>query len=468
MNVRGIATAAAMTVAAMALTVQAQSFGMAKTKVTLQRKLPAVMPVEGDSIRVRVTAHGDATNLAQDLQSQLETELLKDDSKLHEEDTNPSTSVTVEITNVSRIQRTTTQKSNPMAGKNGPKTVPYTRITASLSLAFQAKGRTGRVLGSDNVTVNYDQEFDANGNNTSHGVLGTLDSGWHKIKGGSSENQDDQPPSDGELRTKLLGIAVQRMASQIVNTDEKIDVFLAKNKGAIDEGDKQAEAGLWERALETFETASPLSKKDEDAYRLYNIGVANEALGYAAEDPKSAMKFLDEAAINYGKAIDDKPGEKYFLEPQKRIETALAHYRKLETAKNAPPPAPPAAPAATAPPAAAPAPTAAAGAGTKTKKPASAPTKTPAASTKSAAATTSNGTNHRTKSGSTALTDSQVIAMVKSGIADEMVEQTVKTAKAVDFDLSSAGQHRLTAGGVSSEVLSAMKVRAAQDLASGK
>jgi hypothetical protein len=58
--------------------------------------------------------------------------------------------------------------------------------------------------------------------------------------------------------------------------------------------------------------------------------------------------------------------------------------------------------------------------------------------------------------------------MVKSGIADEMVEQTVKGAKAVDFDLSSAGQRKLTAAGVSAEVLSAMKVRAARDLASGK
>jgi hypothetical protein len=465
MKLRGIAVAAALTVAATALTVHGQSFGMAKTKVTLQRKLPALMPVEGDSIRVRVTAHGDTTNLAQDLQSQLETELLKDDSKLHEDDTNPSTSVTVEITNVSHIQRTTTQKSNPMAGKNGPKTVPYTRITASLSLAFQAKSRSGRVLGSDNVTVNYDQEFDANGNNTSHGVLGTLDSGWHKIKGGSSENQDDQPPSDGELRTKLLGIAVQRMASQIVNTDEKIDVFLAKKGGAIDEGDKQAEAGLWERALETFETAQPLAKKEDDAYRLYNIGVANEAMGYGAEDPKSAMKFLDEAAINYGKAVDDKPGEKYFLEPQKRIETALAHYRKLEAEKNAPPPAPPAA----APPATPPPSTATASAGTKSKTPASSPKKSPGASTRRAASTTtSSGTPRPNKSGSTALTDSQVIAMVKSGIADEMVEQTVKTAKAVDFDLSSTGQHRLTAGGVSASVLSAMKARAAQDLASGK
>src|ERR1700728_1464993 len=117
MKMRGIATAAALTVAAMALTVQAQSFGMAKTRVTLQRKLPALMPVEGDSIRVRVTAHGDTTNLAQDLQSQLETEVLQDDSKLHEDDTNPSTSVTAEITNVGHIQRTTTQKTNLAAGK---------------------------------------------------------------------------------------------------------------------------------------------------------------------------------------------------------------------------------------------------------------------------------------------------------------------------------------------------------------
>lgn len=58
--------------------------------------------------------------------------------------------------------------------------------------------------------------------------------------------------------------------------------------------------------------------------------------------------------------------------------------------------------------------------------------------------------------------------MVKSGIADDSVEQMVKNAKAVDFDLSSAGQRKLTAAGVSPSVLSAMKVRAAQELANQK
>ena len=61
---------------------------------------------------------------------------------------------------------------------------------------------------------------------------------------------------------------------------------------------------MWERALETFETATPNPKPTEDAYRLYDTGVAYEALAYKAEDPKAAMKYLDEAAIDYGKAID--------------------------------------------------------------------------------------------------------------------------------------------------------------------
>ncbi len=113
--------------------------------------------------------------------------------------------------------------------------------------------------------------------------MGGLTSGWHKIKGSSSTSQDDAPPTDDELRQRILMMAVHRIAEHIVNTDESIDVFLAKYKGALEEGDKQAEAGLWERALETFETAAPLTKHDDDAYRLYNIGVANEALGISGE-----------------------------------------------------------------------------------------------------------------------------------------------------------------------------------------
>jgi hypothetical protein len=450
-----------MALAAMTLTVQAQNFGMAKTKVTLKRKLPALVHLPGDTIRVKVTGHQDQADLAHDLEALLETELLKDDPRLRVDENNPATTISCQIISFDHPRPTETRQ------QFGNSVTVIVRVTGSLDVSFQARTSGGRALASENVSAKYDQQFDAAGNNLSHGLMNDLKNPFHGMKGKSgNDDQGDKQPTEPQLRKILLTDAVHQVAEQIVVTNEAIDVFLARNKGPIDEGDKQAEAGLWERALETFETAPPLTKKDEDAYRLYNIGVANEALGYAAEDPKSAMKFLDEAAIDYGKAVDAKPGEKYFLEPQKRIETAITHYRNLEEAKNPPPPPPP--------PSSEPRPPTVASAPAASKRLASTPGKPPAASTKPPAtppaktpapASTTTGTARPTASGSSALTDSQVIAMVKNGIADDSVEQIVKNAKAVDFDLSSAGQKKLLAGGVSSGVLSAMKARAAQELA---
>ncbi|MGC2499862.1 MAG: tetratricopeptide repeat protein [Acidobacteriaceae bacterium] len=449
MKLRDFGIVAALSAGVMAAPLQGQGFGMAKTKVTLERKLPALIQLPGDTIRVKVTGHQDQTDLAHDLQALLETELLKDNPQLREDEDHPAVTVYCQIINFTHPQPTVTRA--PAVGKAAPQV--YTRITGALSVSFQAKTSAGRTLGSYNIDVNYDQEFDSNGNNASHGVMGGLSSGWHKIKGSSSTDQDDSPPTDAELRSRLLMMAVNRVAEHIVNTDESIDVFLAKNKGALDEGDKQAEAGLWERALETFETADPLTKHDDDAYRLYNIGVADEALGYQAKDTKTAMKFLDQAAIDYGKAIDAKPGEKYFLIPQKRIETALMHYHKLEEQKNAPvvaentppPPVPPPA-----------------------DPPAAHTVAAPAVSHHSSVTTPRTGTVHSRSETARALTNAQIIAMVKAGVSDDIVAASVRNAKAVDFDLSLAARRHLTESGVSPEVLEAMKMRWAHELTSGK
>jgi len=202
-----------------------------------------------------------------------------------------------------------------------------------------------------------------------------------------------------------------------------VEVYLAKQRGALDEGDKLAVGGLWERALETFEDATPNPRPTEDAYRIYNTGVAYEALAYKAEDPKAAMKYLDEAAINYGKAIDSRPAEKYFLEPQRRIEDAIAHYRQLEQQRH------------------------------------------PAlqvASVPSAHGGSGDGTAAAPKPGAgKALTNAQVIAMVKAGLDDDTVAQAIRSAKAVSFNLTADGQKALTDGGASATVLAAMKARAA-------
>jgi tetratricopeptide (TPR) repeat protein len=348
--------------------------------------------------------------------------MMKDDPHFRADEMNPAIVISCQITDYSHPQPTVTQRPNLAAGKNGPKTLPYMRVTGSLSVAFQA--RTGnQTLASNNITAKYDEEFDSGGNDASHGVMGTMSSTWHRIKGDTS-SEDLNPPTEPELRSKLLNEAVHQIAQHLVNTNETVEVYLAKGKKALDEGNKQAQAGLWQRALETYETTPQLPKPVDDAYRLYDIGVAYEALAYAADDEKSAMKFLDEAAINYGKAIDAKPAEKYFLDPQKRIETAIAHYKELEEQGHS-----------------------------KVVAEAAPDPKVDASS---------KATNAK------ALTNAQVIAMVKSGMEDDTVIQAIRSAKAANFDLSSGGQQQLTSNGVSTQVVAAMKTRGTRKAVAAK
>jgi len=437
MNLRVVGASAALALALAAAPLQAQSFGMAKVKVTLDRKLPALTHLPANTIQVNVTsAGGMGSDVAGDLGPQLSAELLKDNPQLQQAAANPGVVITAQVTNYAPPQRSVVTGPAPaadiLASRGQVQVEDYQRITGSLSLAFQVKTSDGTNVDSDNIAVSYDQQFNIAGQNTaspSGGMLGSVAgsavSAFHRHNNNSNNGDDaDKPPTDGELRQILMTKAVKQMAAHVVNTDESIEVYLAKDK-SFDDGDKAATAGLWERALETFETAQPLPRKEDDAYRLYNIGVADEALGYAASDPKATMKLLDDAAIQYGKAIDAKPDEKYFLEPQKRIETAIEHYRKLQQEQ-----------AAAAPPAPAPGP----------------------APDQRGLQTASSGASGKP------LTNQQVIAMVRAGMDDDTVAQTVKNAKAVDFDLTAAGRKHLTDGGVSAAVMSAMKARAMQDL----
>jgi tetratricopeptide (TPR) repeat protein len=394
----------------------AQSFGAQKEKVTLHRKLPALIHLTGQSVKVIVPGQDTAGDVSYDLQALLETELLKDDPNLRVEANNPDVTMTCNITGYYHPAPSVTNRASMTL--TGYQNQDFTRVNGSLQISFQVKNAAGQMLITDNVEAKYDEEFDAMGNSTSHGMKGSIGGTFKRLKGGSSEEMN--PPTDAELRSKLLLDAVQQIAEHVVNTNESLDVFLAKQKGPLEEGDKLAETDLWERALETFETAPELPKPDEDAYRLYDIGVAYEALAYQADDAKMAMKYLDQAAINYGKAIDDKPAEKYFLEPQKRIETAIAHYKELEEESK---PKPPPVVANNVPP-------------------------TAGGATKAA--------------GPKALTNTQIIAMVKSGMDDDTVIQTVRAAKVISFDLTAAGLQELTAGGVSPSVVTAMKARAAR------
>jgi hypothetical protein len=329
----------------------AQGFGLPlmKSKTTLQRKLPAMVQLPVGTVNVIVTAHTDSKELADDFRSMLGSQLLKEDPRLSVAEEKGDSTIDCKITAFEHPPATTSTRPGVQTGKTPAQPIAYTRVTGLMRVSFQARTRSGKTIGSDNILAKYDEEFDKAGNTVSGGIGNAFKNGFNRIKGGA-KSEDMNPPTDAELRTKLINSAVQQIVVQLVNTRETVEVLLAKGKGAMDEGVRNAEGGLWSRALEAWETMPPLARPIDDAYRLYDIGVANEAMAYASEDYTSATKFLDEAAINYGKAIDSNPAEKYFIEPQKRIESALAHYHKLEQQSHTPTPPPPSPPAAAAQP----------------------------------------------------------------------------------------------------------------------
>jgi hypothetical protein len=432
-----------------------QGFGSSKTKITLHRKLPPVAHLNGTAIEVQVTGHNVQTGDASDLRNMLEAELLKDDHRLRSEDKHPDSLIVCNITEYVPPTAQTSTRSTYAPGSKKPQQEQVTRYSGILKLAYTAKdARSGRTLDSYNVTAKYDDEFNQYGS-TNKGITESLSTGWNKLKHGKFT--PDKPPTAGELRDVLFSDAVSQIASRLVNTDEPVEVLLARGK--LDDANKLAESGLWTRNLETLETTTPFLNKEDDAYRLYNIGVAYEALAYGSEDSKAAQKYLQEAAINYGKAIDDKPAEKYFMEPQKRIDTAIAHYKTLRDQ----PKTVAASDTSNAPSSDDTAKSAKSGRGSTT----TGTTKTTAS--KSTPSTTGTQTVAKSvappaakKPSGPPLTNDQVIQMVKAGLDEDNVIDTIKNAGSVNFDLSVDGQVKLAQNGVKGKILTAMKTKARQ------
>ena len=422
-----------------ALPARAQSFGgsMGRKKLTLQRKLPPTGHIDGTTVKVEATAKGFQADIGPDLASTLEAILLRNDSRLRSEDTHPDTLITCQVTTYAQPPAQVTMQPGVQIGKTPARPTPLTRVTGILTVSFQAKDvRTGRSLSADSVTAKFDQEYNSTGAQQPGFAASFKHLGDQITKG---RQEEDKIPTAAELHSRLIQDAAQQIASHLVTTTEHVEALLAKG-GGLDEANKLAEEKLWTRALEQLETMTPFPQKDQDAYRLYNIGVMNEALAYEAEDVKKARTYLQEASIDYGKAIDAKPTEKYFMQPQTRIDTALAHYKtigeqtaaaktalaKAETNK-------PAAPATVAAPA--------------TKPSASAPS----GSGKSAASSAPPAD---------ALTNDQVISMVQAKLDQANILDTIHHASAVNFDLSVAGQVNLSKNGVNGQILMAMKQRA--------
>jgi hypothetical protein len=401
------------------LSAHAQNFGsaMQRDKIVLTRKLPPTGHIDGSTIRVTVSGSAVPPDLSANLKSTLESVLINNDSRLRTAD-GPRADATIDlrVTTYTQPPPQTDQEQVFALGKKGLQNQPMTHVTGMMTTVFQAQdARAGKSIAAATVNLKFDHEYPVPPPPAKTGMGGMLSHLPNMPVSVSSITQpgakpqqgEEKPPTPAELRDKLVQETAFDIASRMVNTTEEVPVMLARGPG-LDDANRLMEQKLWTRALEQLETMKPFDRPEDDAYRLYELGVVNEALAYQAEDIPKARKYLEEAAIDYGKAIDAKQAEKYFLEPQTRIDTALAHYKVLGDRAIA------ASAAASAAPAAA----------------------------------------------SDAMTNDDVIAMVAAKLDEANILDTIQHAGAVKFDVSPRGQIDLSKAGVNGRIITAMKDKA--------
>ena len=382
---------------ALADTGEKLSFGpfYGRQQVSLQRRLPPVMDVSGKSISVQVAPDPRAPAAAVELRSAIENLLTKEGSGVQVGGNSPDLVVDCQIT----------AYKTPAITKSTENKVTTQTVSGALQAVFHiTEVRTRRLVASGKVdkqvsqAVGSSSQFDKI---TFHDLL-------HK-PGGNGASKPVNSTLDAE--NAMVDDVAKQVASYLVTTTETVEAALAVGK-TVDQANKLAKTSLWTRDLEALETVSPAEDPRVEAYRIYNIGVANEALGYAAQDAKSAIKYLQEASLDYGKAITDRPEESYFLEPQNRIKAALEHYMP---AKPTPPPTP-----------------------------------------------------EQKAKDEPPVSNDDIVAMVQAQMDSALILENIRDANKVDFDLSSSGQIKLTRAGVKSPIIMAMKQRAAKGASPGE
>jgi hypothetical protein len=228
-----------------------------------------------------------------------------------------------------------------------------------------------------------------------------------------------QSPSDAE--DAMLDRSASKAAGLVTPMRESVRVMLARSD-EVDKLNDLARSRKWNEWRAALQETRPHRDPKKDAYRLHNIGVANEALAYeTSTSDDDTLKLLEDAASFVQKAIDGNMDAKFFTAPFLRITNCCLGYSRLrtmrasfsmrQTAPEPPPPAP-----------------------------------KPAAGAKPAAK-------------GAAMTNADVIDLRKAGLDDDNLIAAIKEAHAVAFDLTPAGLKNLLGAKITNKVIAAMRER---------
>ena len=370
------------------------SFGLiGKKNVTLHSKLPPIYNATGQTVSIKSE---DAL-----LTIQIEKQLTQSDTTIHVGDLNADLLIECSVSQSTPIHTVTVKTDNGSEEHQ----------QGTLSVIFRiSQLRKKLVVKSDVATSVVDEVTRVNTNATPQKKVFGLK--VPSTGAASTANKQPQFHSTMDAQNYLVDQVARKIASYVVTTETTVTVPLAVG-GALNGPNKLADSALWPRYKEALEEQTPASDAKADSYRTYNIGVADEALGYTAQDSKSAITFLEQASNEYSKAIEAKPEEKNFIQAQSRIKAALGYYSDIGKLQP--------------------------------MSAGKAPLTTSLVATPAAA--------------EGALSNKDVVDMVQAHLDEANIVDTVLHASDINFDLTPQGQIALTKAGVNGSILGAMKQR---------
>lgn len=238
---------------------------------------------------------------------------------------------------------------------------------------------------------------------------------------------EEGPPSTSEVEDTMLDRAAQRAAGLVTPAREPVRVLLARSD-EVDKLNDLARSRKWNEWRIALQETRPHRDPKRDAYRLHNLGVAQEAMAYEATNDGDTQELLTTAASLVQQAIAARKDEKYFTESFTRISNSSLGYTRLRTMR------------------------ASLGLRQTTAAPSATTTAKPASTAKPSAAAPA-------APAAAAMSNSDVIDLRKAGLDDANLIASIRDAGAVAFDLSPAGLKALLSAKVSNAVIAAMRER---------
>ena len=337
---RGTAIALALLVSEVVVLADLGFGTFRKRKLTLEVATARPRPAGKYQHRLQGQRHQSTyQSVLQTLQATLETELIGNERSLVKK-----TPGEAEWTLDARVTSYSVPRAVRRTQRTGTATTTFVKYRGTLAVAYQVLDRTGRVHAADNVSTAYEQEFDAANpvvpGKPLFGVLPTVGTGT-------------APRSEEDVTQILIRDLVQKVAASLGNTIQPIEAQVAAGDDAMNRAADFMERRLWSRAIEEMEKAEPYKKPSDESYRLYNLGLAYEAMSYESKVYKEQRANLTQAQKLYDQAVEMNRAERYFVDVLRRVRDSIARYRELDAmegagkpasvsaAAPAPPPAPP-------------------------------------------------------------------------------------------------------------------------------